>query len=137
MKSRAVMLSACLLAGCVAPDPDSISATPTTFLAYQALSCPALAEDDARVAEEIGYLSYRQSKRRETDIAGMILFGITSTGLGASDWTPQIAQLKGQRDAIGKALRHKDCGIAQAPIDSSQEAILRWSRRARTEDSNA
>jgi hypothetical protein len=63
--------------------------------------------------------------------------GITSTGLGASDWTPQIAQLKGQRDAIGKALRHKDCGIAQAPIDSSQEAILRWSRRARTEDSNA
>lgn len=122
--------AAVAISGCVASDPKAITATPTPTLAYATLDCPGLKAEDARVAEELGYLSYRQDNRRTADAFGMIVVGITATGLGKADYAPQIAQLKGQRDAILEAKRAKACSDAQMPIDTSTAAKIRWRKRA-------
>lgn len=117
------------LSGCLASDPKGITATPTPTMTYAALDCPGLAAEDARVAEELGYLSWRQDDRRSKDAIGMVMIGVTGTGLGQSDFAPQIAQLKGQRDAIAEVKATKACAQPQAPMDTSAAAKIRWRHR--------
>lgn len=128
-----LVLSAVALSGCVAANPKTIGATPTPTFAYSNLDCASLAREDAKVVEELGYLFYRQDNRRGADVIGVVAIGLSPSGLGEPDWEPQIAQLKGQREAIGQVMAQKQCPQARAEIDNSTKARIRYRARQKAE----
>lgn len=135
MRTIALAISAVSLAGCVAANPKNIDATPTPTFAYQGLSCDQLGAEDARLAEEVGYYSYRQSRRRDQDALGIIAVGVSPSGLGGADWQAQIAQLKGQREAVRSTASAKGCSLPPASLDGSTAATIRYRDRMNSETS--
>lgn len=136
MKSAIIAAACAVLTGCVASNPEAIQATPTPSFGYANLDCQTLAGEDARVAEDLGYLSYRQDRRREMDTLGVIAIGVSPSGLGQADWTAQIAQLKGQREAIHSTMDQKACAQPKAQLDDSTKAKIRYNQRIKAENAS-
>ncbi|MGJ8570410.1 MAG: hypothetical protein ACSHXI_06905 [Hoeflea sp.] len=122
-----------LLTGCVASDPKEISAVAVPAGSFAPLNCTQLAEEDARVTEELGYMSFRQSNRRTTDVVGIVAIGLSPSGMGSTDWEAQIAQNKGIKAAVNATMVSKECTQPPAVIGRSKEDLTRWHRRVREE----
>jgi len=117
MKKATIAVAAGIAtAGCVASNPDSIQPIPISTIAYQALDCPTLAAEDKRVAERLGPMIYYQNRQRSADVAGILLVGLSPTGLGSPEHSAAIAQLKGEREAINTVKISKGCSEPQAPV---------------------
>jgi hypothetical protein len=124
-----IIVGSAMLAGCIAADPARIPATSVSAVGYSALACPSLAAEDARVAGELGPLTYFQSRRRDRDILGAMTVGVTASALGSSDHSSAIARLKGERETIASVMRSKGCPQPQAPIDTSWQAAKAYEER--------
>src|SRR5690606_16331874 len=116
-----------------AANPKTIGATPTPTFAYASVDCASLAREDAKVVEELGYLFYSQDNRRGADVIGVVAIGLSEYGLGETDWEYLIAQLIGQREAIGQVMAQKQCPQARAEIDNSTKARIRYRARQKAE----
>lgn len=102
---------AVLAAGC-AKSPDSISPSYISEFSYQPLSCEMLGQEDARLAQALATASSQQEKARSNDIAGVILIGLPVSSLSGDNIAPEIARLKGEREAINRVRLSKGCRIA-------------------------
>jgi hypothetical protein len=131
IRTATLFCAAALLAGCVASNPKNIQAVAVPAVSFAHLSCDQLATEDARITEEIGYMSFRQNNRRTTDVVGVLAIGVSPSGIGQADWELQISQAKGIKDAINTAMTNKGCAQDPAEIEDSREAKIRWHRRAR------
>jgi hypothetical protein len=96
------------LAGC-AKSPSSIDPAYVSATSYQSLNCQQLADEDTRVVHALGKASSHQERARTNDVIGVVLIGLPVSTLSGDNIAPQIADLKGQREAIHQASRAKGC----------------------------
>ena len=98
-------LSAC------AKSPESIAPAYQSSFIYDQLSCDQLAEEDQRVSSALIAASAQQEKARSNDIVGVIFIGLPVSSLSGDNIAPQIAQLKGQKEALHQQKLTKKCEV--------------------------
>jgi hypothetical protein len=108
--------AALLLAGC-ATNPSDIQPTYVSPVLYQNLSCQQLAAEAARVSQEAQVATGQQSQQQGRDAVattvGVVLFWPALFLIGGDKGNAaQLANLKGQMNAIEQANIAKNCGIA-------------------------
>ena len=113
MKYRAILALAALttIAGC-AKTPESIQAAYVSEMTYAAYSCEQLAQEEMRLRQAYEVAEAQQKKARSNDIAGVILIGLPVSSMSGDNIAPQIANLKGQQEAIRKSMILKNCNSA-------------------------
>jgi hypothetical protein len=107
-------VGALLLTGACAKSPDQIEAAYVSPTAFSGLSCRQIVSERNRVVEQVNQMSAAQAKKASNDKAavgvGAILFWPALFALNSgSDLEPQIAQLKGNYDALTAAGEQKNC----------------------------
>lgn|GEM_PF-446579 len=107
-----------ILAGC-AKSPESIAPAYTSEMLYRDWTCEQLGRESMRLATALATASAQQEQARSNDIAGVILLGLPVASLSGDNIAPQIARLKGERDAVGRASNLNDCADALAAVESS------------------
>lgn len=129
-RQRLTLAAIALLAlpACVAANPDSIKPVSVSTVPYEALDCQRLAQEDARVAGELGPLIWYQRNQRKADAAGIMIVGLSPTGMGSPQHAEAIARLKGERDTIAKVKATKGCAEPQPALDESVPAAERERR---------
>jgi hypothetical protein len=102
-------MSMAVLVGC-AKSPDSIQASYISEVGYLSWTCAQLGEETHRLSSALGTASAQQERARGNDIAGVILIGLPVSSLSGDNIAPEIARLKGEQEAVRKALIRKNCG---------------------------
>ena len=108
-----VVAGSLLTAGC-APAPTDVAPAPVSAAAYSGLSCRQLRDEAIRLNDQVATLTGQQQRKASNDAVamgvGMVLFWPALFALGASgDVSPQLAQAKGQAEALQAAARQKGC----------------------------
>ena len=107
----AAILSASLLGAC-AKAPESIQASYISPLKYQNLNCSQLAREGASLDGALQTAAAQQRKARNNDVAGVILIGLPVSSLSGDNIAPEIARLKGEREAVRQERVRKNCSGA-------------------------
>jgi len=92
------------LAGC-AQKPEAIQPAYISHLAYMDYTCEQLASEQTRLVHALSTSS------------DAILLGLPVSSLSGSNQASNIARLKGELEALQKAMVLKDCGTERVPID--------------------
>lgn len=96
------------VAGC-AKSPDSIAPAYVSEVGYQAWSCEQLGQEQQRLSSAYAVAAQQQERARGNDIAGVILIGLPVSSLSGDNIAPEIARLKGEQEAVRKAMIAKSC----------------------------
>ena len=107
-KFTALLTIVAALAGC-AKSPESIAPAYVSPTAYNGWDCKQLAEENMRVSHALAVASQQQNNARTGDVVGVALIGMPVSTLSGDNIAPQIADLKGQRDALMRARLDKHC----------------------------
>ena len=113
-----VILAAAIVASC-AKSPEKIAPVPVDEAGYGTRTCDELSVEQARVGGELAMATAKQEQTRSNDVAGVIIFGLPLGSMSGNDVEPEIARLKGERDALDRAANTKNCGVATAAADSA------------------
>lgn len=105
---RGIAAAMLLLAGC-AKSPDSISPSYISEVGYQSWSCEQLGQEEGRLAQALVTASKQQENARTGDTVGVILLGLPVSSLSGENIAPEIARLKGEKEAVHRAIRVKGC----------------------------
>jgi len=97
-----------LLAGC-AKSPESIAPSYVSDLNYQSLECKQLAQEDARLTQALATASTQQKNARTNDMVGIALIGLPVSSMSGDNIAPEIARLKGEKEAIHRTMLAKRC----------------------------
>lgn len=97
-----------LLSGC-AKKPESIAASYVSANTYQDFTCKQLAEESQRLEAAYVVAAKQQENARTNDTVGVILLGLPVSSLSGDNIAPEIARLKGERNALYSASRTKGC----------------------------
>lgn len=114
MKHKALLAILAVVAGCAAR-PEDIQPAYVSEMAYHHWDCQQLATEQQNVATALMNASAQQNQARSNDVAGVILIGLPVSSLSGSNVAPQVANLKGQQEAIRKAMITKKCGPLATP----------------------
>jgi hypothetical protein len=112
-----MLAAAAALTGCIAASPNSIEPQSVSTLEYEGADCARLAQEDARVASELGPHIWYQRNQRSADIAGIAVWGLSPSGMGMREHSHAISRLKGEREAIASVKATKGCTEPQAVVD--------------------
>jgi hypothetical protein len=125
MRTIRIIAAASVLAGCASRSGDIVEAY-VSPLQYQSFSCVQLSQEAARVSARAAVASGAQDQNATNDTiattAAVILFwpaAFMIKGNGAN--AQEVAQLKGDMDAIEQANIQKKCGLQfnkAAPVAS-------------------
>ncbi len=118
-KQFLTLMGAAFLLGACAQSPADIAPAYTSELQFKDWSCEQLAEEQGRLVMALTTASAQQQEAHSNDIAGVILLGLPVASLSGSNIASQVARLKGERDAIERALTMNDCAAAvkaEAPV---------------------
>jgi len=96
------------LSGC-AVAPESIAPSYVSEIPYDSYSCQQLGEEFSRVSNALGTASQQQNNARSQDTVGVLLLGLPVSSLSGGNVAPQVAQLKGEENAIQQASIRKNC----------------------------
>lgn len=111
MKSTVILAALPLLAiAACAKHPDSISASYISDVQYRSWSCRQLSEEQGRLSAAYTTAAKQQENARTNDTVGVILIGLPVSSLSGDNIAPEIARLKGEQEAIRKAMTFKKCG---------------------------
>lgn len=105
---RAVVAALLILGGC-AKRPESISASYVSENAYQHYTCAQLSEEGRRLDSAYLLAAKQQENARTNDTVGVILLGLPVSSLSGDNIAPEIARLKGERQAVHGASNTKGC----------------------------
>ena len=108
------MSSALVLAAC-AQAPEAIMPAYTSEVPYLSWTCQHLAEEVPRLNNALATASVAQQQARSNDIAGVILLGLPVGSLSGQNIAPQIARLRGEVEAVERAMRRNNCAVAIVP----------------------
>ena len=111
MKKSILACIALLLAAGCAQKPDAIAPAYVTPTLYESFSCKQLAAEEERLNQAYMTASGQQEQARKNDIAGVILLGLPVSSLSGGNVAPQIANLKGQKDAVRSTMIKKSCSL--------------------------
>lgn len=101
--------------GACAKSPESISASYVSEVGYQAWSCQQLSDETLRLSSAYASAAQQQEKARTNDVVGVILIGLPVSSLSGDNIAPEIARLKGEQEAVRKAMVIKNCAVAAVP----------------------
>jgi len=101
--------------GACAKSPESISPSYVSEVGYQAWSCQQLSEETLRLSSAYATAAQQQEKARTNDVVGVILIGLPVSSLSGDNIAPEIARLKGEQEAVRKAMVVKNCAPAAVP----------------------
>jgi hypothetical protein len=101
-------LSACVLCGC-AKSAESIAPAYVSHVQYQGYTCQQLADERAHIGQALSTASQQQDNARTNDTVGVLLIGLPVSSLSGDNIAPQIAQLKGEDEAVRRASLAKNC----------------------------
>ena len=115
MKSLASVGAALLLAGC-ATRAENISAAYVSPIQYQSFTCAQFQEEAARVSARAAIASGAQDQKASNDAVatgvGVVLFWPALFFIkGDAASAQEVAQLKGDMEAIEQANIQKKCGM--------------------------
>ena len=105
---------AAILAGC-AKAPESISASYVSEVGYLNWTCEQLAMETTRMSSAYAVAAQQQEKARTNDVVGVILIGLPVSSMSGDNIAPEIARLKGEQEAIRKAMMTKQCTNVPPP----------------------
>jgi hypothetical protein len=115
MKTIALAAIAASLAGCASHSSDIVAAY-VSPIQYQSYTCAQLSEEAARVSSRAAIANGAQDQKATSDAVatgvGVVLFWpalLLIKGDAAS--AQQVAQLKGEMEAIEQANIQKKCGL--------------------------
>ena len=117
MFRKLVVVGACasLVAGC-ASTSDKISSTYVSPLTYANYDCDQIRMELTRVSAKVQEVAGSQNKQAKNDKVamgvGLVLFWPALFFLAGSDKKDELANLKGQYDALGTAAIEKKCAVA-------------------------
>jgi hypothetical protein len=115
MRIIAAVVTAVFVAGCASKSSE-ITAAYVSPIQYQSFTCPQLAEEAQRVSAAAVAASGAQDSQATKDAVattvGVIVFWPSLFFIGGDKQNAaQLAQLKGQMDAIQQESIRKNCGI--------------------------
>ena len=116
-----ILLVAILLGAC-AQSPEDIAPAYISEMQFKDWNCEQLAKEKGQLAMALTTASAQQQQARDNDIAGVILLGLPVASISGSNIAPQVARLKGERDAVDQVLILKDCTGTVAAKNSSVPA---------------
>lgn len=113
--SAAVAVSVMVMSGC-AKKSEEIAPQYISPLQYQSFSCRQIEEEARRVSAQASRVMGAQDKKASNDATatavGLVLFWPALFFIkGNAETTAQVAQLKGEMDALEQASIRKRCGI--------------------------
>ena len=115
MRAPLAILTALTIAGCELKSSE-IAPTYVSPITYQSYSCQQLAAEAQRVSAAAGHQDSQASKDAVATTVGVIVFWPTLFLIGGDKQNAaQLANLKGQMDAIEQASIQKLCGIQFRP----------------------
>jgi hypothetical protein len=118
MKSVAVAAAAALMLSACATASQDIAASYVSPVQYSSMTCEQMAAEVNRVQVRAAELSGKQDRERQKDqaalAAGLILFAPAALFMIGGDHKGEIAQLKGQHNALRDAAAQKNCAVATA-----------------------
>jgi starvation-inducible outer membrane lipoprotein len=103
-----------MAAGC-ATAPEKIEPVSVGQAAYEALSCPQIAQEQVRLSGELSTMSAAQRRARAIDTVGVALVGLPAASIFGSSHTRDIARLKGEQEAAHRQSVASSCGAGAAP----------------------
>ncbi|HEX3915800.1 MAG TPA: hypothetical protein VHW60_00565 [Caulobacteraceae bacterium] len=108
-----VCVTSMILSAC-ASSPDSVHATYVSPLQYSSLSCAEIHDELLRVSDQVRRVARQQSKDHTRDQVamgvGLVVFWPALFFIAAGNHKEELAELKGQYDALSDAGVHKNCG---------------------------
>ena len=113
-----LLLAAIPLAAC-AQSPEDISPAYISQSRFEGWSCELLVQEKGHLTTALNSSSAQQQQARDSDIAGIILLGLPVGSLSGGNVAAQIARLKGERNAVERALVENNCTGAVAAMSSS------------------
>jgi hypothetical protein len=81
---------------------------------FYSLSCEDIGNEQRRVEVALVTASQQQQQARCNDIAGVIFLGLPMGSMSGQNVAPQIAQLRGTREALDRAAMRARCATAPA-----------------------
>jgi starvation-inducible outer membrane lipoprotein len=107
---RKIVICAIMLvaAGC-AKRPEEIKATPIAADAYAQMSCSELTEIKTLKETELVRLGSEQNRAADQDAAWMAIIHVPVASMSGRNKAPEIAQAKGEVQAINSAYQSKNC----------------------------
>jgi hypothetical protein len=108
IRTIAAVAATAISAGC-AKAPESIAPAYVSTVPYSTWSCKQLGEEAQRIDAAYATAATQQKQARGNDIAGVILIGLPVSSLSGDNIAPQIAQLKGEQEAVHKSMIAKNC----------------------------
>lgn len=97
-----------VLAGCAAK-PEAIQASYVSPVTYDSFSCAQLKQEWFRVDAALGAASQQQQQARDHDTMGIVLLGIPTGSMSGEAVAPEVAKLKGQKDALNLSIITRKC----------------------------
>ncbi len=102
-------LAVLVIASACAKSPESISASYVADEKYTSRTCQQMLAEYARVSDLLIAASNQQSAARTSDTVGVLLIGLPLGSMGGDDVEVKVAQLKGEQEAIRRAMGIKRC----------------------------
>lgn len=99
-KCALVIGAACLSLVACASSPDSIAPAQISLAQYDGLTCKQIADQRAKVADDLASASAHQAAAHDSDTWGVLLIGLPVGSMGGGDHSAEIANLKGERAAL-------------------------------------
>lgn len=109
MKVAVVGLALLVFVSGCAKRPESIAPSYVSYLTYESLSCKQIAEEQARVDAAYVVAAKQQNDAATGDAVGVFFIGMPTSTLSGGNIAPQIANLKGQQEALHQAALRKRC----------------------------
>lgn len=101
------------LGGCAAK-PESIPPAYVSHMLYMPYTVEQLGQEETRLQAALATASDAQRKARSNDTAGVIFLGLPVSSLSGSNQAANIARLKGELEAVQKAIALKATGTSTA-----------------------
>lgn len=117
-KFRLVALTplAIIAVSCAAA-PESIQASYVSTVPYGDWTCQQLGEEAQHIEQAMTSAYAQQKQARAGDAMGVFFIGLPVSSMSGANIAPQIANLKGQQEAVRQTMVKKGCAsqIAAAP----------------------
>lgn len=125
------------LTGC-ADHADKIQASYVSPVAYQDYSCRQIRAEIGRVAHKVNVIAGVQDKTATSDSwatgVGLILFWPSLFFIAHGDQHQELAELKGQYDALEQEAIHKNCDVAkQLKVADEERAKMKAAEKEETQ----
>ena len=96
------------LAAC-AQSPEAIQPAYVSSVPFNTWTCAQLGEEQQHLADALATASAQQTQARTNDTVGVIFIGLPVSSMSGENIAPQIAHLKGEQEAIHRAMVRNAC----------------------------